>query len=53
MNDPDIARLNQRFGDDEYLRMICLEPANASDAAVTFAPGERHALMMSLQATLA
>ncbi len=49
----DKARAMPDFGDDEYTRMLCLEPANAEDAAVTLAPGERHALTMSLQSTLA
>jgi glucose-6-phosphate 1-epimerase len=49
----DKARALPDFGDDEYTRMLCLEPANAADAAVALAPGGRHALSLSLQATLA
>ena len=47
------ARAMKDFGDDEYTRMLCLEPANAGEAAVTLAPGQRHALTLSVQATLA
>ncbi len=48
----DKSRAMPDFGDDEYKRMLCLEPANAADAAVTLNPGERHTLSMTLQATL-
>ncbi len=46
------ARAMPDFGDDEYTRMLCLEPANADEAAVTLAPGEKHTLALAIQATL-
>jgi glucose-6-phosphate 1-epimerase len=30
------------FGDDEWLRMVCIETVNAAENSVTVAPGERH-----------
>jgi len=48
----DKARAMADFGDDEYARMLCLEPVNAGSAAVTLAPGERQTLTLSIQATL-
>ena len=35
------------FGDDEFLRMICVETTNAAEDAVTVGPGERHRLRSS------
>lgn len=32
------------FGDDEWLRMVCIETANAHDNAVTIEPGQSHAI---------
>lgn len=32
------------FGDDEYLRMVCVETTNAAKDAVTIAPGAAHRL---------
>lgn len=46
------SRAMPDFGDDEYTRMICLEPANTADDAVTLAPGETHTLSLAVQATL-
>jgi glucose-6-phosphate 1-epimerase len=46
------ARAMADFGDDEYSRMLCVEPANTGDGAITLAPGERHTLSLALQATL-
>ena len=46
------ARAMPDFGDDEYTRMLCIEPANAADDAVTLAPGEQHTLAFAVQATL-
>jgi len=40
------------FGDDEYTRMICLEPANTDGDEVTLEPGARHTLSMAVQAAL-
>ena len=48
----DKARAMPDFGDDEYTRMLCLEPANTADHAVTLLPGEKHTLALALQATL-
>jgi glucose-6-phosphate 1-epimerase len=48
----DKARAMPDFGDDEYARMLCLEPANTGDAALTLAPGEKHTLALAVQATL-
>lgn len=48
----DKARAMPDFDDDEYAQMLCLEPANAGAAAVTLAPGGRHTLTLSIQATL-
>lgn len=48
----DKGRAMPDFGDDEYLRMLCLEPANTADDAVTLAPGARHTLAFAVQATL-
>ena len=48
----DKARAMADFGDDEYTRMLCLEPANTADGAVTLAQGEQHTLSLSLQAEL-
>lgn len=47
----DKARAMPDFADDDYTRMICLEPANTGDGAVTLLPGEKHALSFTLQAT--
>ena len=32
------------FGDDEWARMICVEPSNVSDFAVDLAPGQQHTM---------
>ena len=48
----DKARAMPDFGDDEYTRMLCIEPANTADSAVTLAPGEQHTLSLAVQATL-
>lgn len=32
------------YGDDEWPAMVCVETANALDAAITLAPGERHTM---------
>ena len=36
------------FGDDEYLRMVCVESGNVSDHAVTLAPGEKALLTVEV-----
>ena len=48
----DKARAMPDFGDDEYTRMICLEPANTAEQPLTLEPGARHTLAFALQATL-
>lgn len=48
----DKARAMPDFGDDEYTRMICIEPANADGDDVTLEPGARHTLSLAVQAIL-
>ncbi|MEI7902485.1 MAG: D-hexose-6-phosphate mutarotase [bacterium] len=48
----DKARALSDFDDDEYARMLCIEPVNTEDDAVTLAPGEQHTLSLAVQATL-
>ncbi|OQC33553.1 MAG: putative glucose-6-phosphate 1-epimerase [Verrucomicrobia bacterium ADurb.Bin070] len=48
----DKARALSDFGDDEYARMLCLEPANTDGDEVTLAPGAKHTLSLAVQATL-
>jgi len=43
------------FGDlaeDDYTRMLCVEPVNRGDTSITLEPNERHTLSMSIQAKL-
>lgn len=45
----DKARRMSDFGDDEWPGMLCIEPANAATQnAVTVAPGQRHAMTMTV-----
>lgn len=37
------------FGDDEWPQMVCVEPANAAEDAVTVAPGARHTMGMTVR----
>jgi glucose-6-phosphate 1-epimerase len=37
------------FGDDEWPQMVCVEPANATENAVTVAPGARHIMGMTVR----
>lgn len=37
------------FGDEEYLRMICVESGNVKSDAITLAPGERSLLKVEIQ----
>jgi D-hexose-6-phosphate mutarotase len=37
------------FGDDEWLHMVCVEPANAAENAVTVAPGATHTMGMTVR----
>jgi len=48
----DKARAMADFGDDEYTRMLCIEPVQTAEGAVTLAPGEQNTLSFSLQAAL-
>lgn len=38
------------FGDDEWMRMVCVETCNVLDAAVTLAPGESHTMTARITA---
>lgn len=38
------ARSLSDLGDDEWMRMICVEPSNVSDFAVNLAPGQQHTM---------
>ncbi|HRR34028.1 MAG TPA: D-hexose-6-phosphate mutarotase [Kiritimatiellia bacterium] len=49
----DKAHALSDFGDDEYTRMLCLEPANTDGDEITLAPGAKHTLSLAVQATLA
>ena len=42
------AKAMPDFGDDEYLRTVCVESGNVADNRVTLAPGERAALQIKL-----
>jgi glucose-6-phosphate 1-epimerase len=35
------------LGDDEWTKMICIEPSNVSDLAVDLAPGQQHTMGMT------
>ena len=37
------------FGDDEWQHMVCVEPANAAENAVTVAPGAMHTMAMTVR----
>jgi glucose-6-phosphate 1-epimerase len=37
------------FGDDEWPHMVCVEPANAAENAVTVAPGAMHTMGMTVR----
>lgn len=37
------------YNDDDYLRMVCVETANAEDDAVTIDPGSAHTMTMSIR----
>lgn len=38
------ARLLSDLGDDEWVRMICIEPSNVADFAVNLAAGQQHTM---------
>jgi glucose-6-phosphate 1-epimerase len=43
------AKALSDFGDDEWIRMICIETANAADDRIRLAPGQRHAMRAVLR----
>ena len=43
------SRRLRDIGENEYRQMLCVETANAMDAAVTLPPGEAHTLALSLR----
>ncbi|HYL79705.1 MAG TPA: D-hexose-6-phosphate mutarotase [Candidatus Acidoferrum sp.] len=45
------AKAMPDFGDDEWLRMLCIESGNVADHAVTLAPGQRHEMRVSIHST--
>ena len=40
------------LAEDDYTRMLCVEPVNRGDTAITLGPGERHTLKMDIQSKL-
>ncbi|MCL1919916.1 MAG: D-hexose-6-phosphate mutarotase [Kiritimatiellaeota bacterium] len=40
------------LAEDDHTRMLCVEPVNRGDTAITLEPGERHTLKMDIQAKL-
>jgi glucose-6-phosphate 1-epimerase len=45
------ARALPDLGDDEWMRMMCIESSNVGDSAVGLAPGERHIMTASVSLT--
>jgi len=43
------ARAMADLGDEEWLRMLCIETANAADDRVTLAPGARHEMRATIR----
>ena len=43
----DVAAKMTDMDDDGYVRMLCVEPANAADDTVSLAPGESHSLVVT------
>ncbi len=43
------AKAMPDFGDEEWTRMVCVETANATDDAVTLAPGASHVMTATLE----
>lgn len=50
---PQFVTSLRDMADDEWPRTLCLETANAGDAAVTLAPGETHTMTLELAVTAA
>jgi len=48
----EVCRAIPDLGDEEYLKFVCVEPANVRDTAIELEPGSRHTLSMSIQAQL-
>jgi glucose-6-phosphate 1-epimerase len=48
----DVCRALPDLGDDEYLKFICVEPANVKDTAIELEPGARHTLSMTIQSQM-
>ncbi len=42
------AKAMSDFGDDEYLRMVCVESGNVADNRLTLAPGKNASLKIKL-----
>lgn len=42
------AKAMADFGDDEWVRMVCVEACNAGSTEVLLAPGERHQMTMNI-----
>jgi glucose-6-phosphate 1-epimerase len=40
------------FGDEEWLRMLCIETCNAADHAITLGPGARHEMCARIKSEL-
>jgi len=43
------ARAMADLGDEEWLRMLCIETANAADDRVRLAPGARHEMRATIR----
>lgn len=43
------ARAMSDFGDDEWMRMACIETSNVSDFAVELAPGQEHRMQATVR----
>jgi glucose-6-phosphate 1-epimerase len=48
----EVCRAIPDLGDEEYLKFVCVEPANVMDTAIELEPGARHTLSMSIQSQL-
>ena len=45
------AKAMSDFGDDEWMRMVCIETSNVSDFAVELGPGQEHKMQASVRLT--
>jgi glucose-6-phosphate 1-epimerase len=48
----EVCRAIPDLGDEEYLKFVCVEPANVKDTAIELEPGARHMLSMTIQSQL-